>query len=306
MSSKSENIAENLYAQLDALRRRDNTKSHKTRARYHETAKHFCKFAAENFGLQKFKNMNAKHFRAFAEYLKAEKKPTTVQTELAGLRHFYNLSGGTNRLPENKDLDLEKRSTGEINFAWLPHEIKSAIEVAEKMNRLDVRDAINISWRFGLRIFEICKLRVEDIKKALENEELFVRGKGKRKRWIRLETPEQWELARRLYSEAKKRDLQDGDFLISRSVKYGTMREKASLENWLGNHRHKFTDPNRQSYQKPGCKPYSKDLKWHGLRYKFAQEYNQRLLDAKDPRREQKLTDALGHDRLEVLNGYLE
>lgn len=305
MSSKSENMAENLYSQLDALRRRDNTKSHKTRARYYEAAKHFCRFSAENFGLQKFKNMNAKHFRAFAEYLKEEKSPATAQTELAGVRHFYALSGGTNKLPENKDLFLTKRSTGQINFAWLPHEIKAAIQLAEEMKRFDVRDAIQISWRFGLRIFEICKLRVEDVKKALESEELYVKGKGARERWIRLETPEQWELVRRLYNEAKRRNLQDGDFLISRSVKYGTMREKASLENWLTNHRHRFTDPNRQSYRQPGCKPFSAELRWHGLRYRFAQEYNQRLSDAKDPRREQKLTEALGHGRVSVLKTYL-
>lgn len=63
-----------LYSQIDALRCRGNTKGHKTKARYYEAAWHFGASAAENLGLQKFKNLNATHFRAFAEHLKAKKK----------------------------------------------------------------------------------------------------------------------------------------------------------------------------------------------------------------------------------------
>ncbi len=78
-----------------------------------------------------------------------------------------------------------------------------------------------------IRIFEICKLRVEDLKKALENEKMFVRGKGGRNRTGRMGTAKQWKLVKWLYAEAKLVNKKNGDFVISRSVKYGTMEKKS-------------------------------------------------------------------------------
>ena len=204
----------------------------------------------------------------------------------------------------NKVLKLPKREPTKYNRAWLPHEIAKTKELAEIMGRFDVRDAIDLEEKLGLRIIEACQLKVGDIKIVLGWGGPDIKDKGGQIRFIPIETDEQMKLLKRLYREAKAKKLMDGDFVISKTIKYGPCNEKKSVENWIYNHRHQFTDPNRQQKVKPGKKPRIKNIVFHGLRHTYTQERDKRLQGGL--RRRSKLSEGLGHHRLAVTNIYTE
>ena len=80
--------------------------------------------------------------------------------------------------------------------------------------------------------------------------------------------------------------------------------EKKSIENWIYNHRHKFTDTDRQKKVNPGKKPRIGKIVFHGLCHSYNQS-REKWLEG-DPRKCQKLGEGLGHHRLSVRNIYNE
>ena len=68
-------VYKNLLAQVEAIYKHSNELSFKTRARYFEATKRFCKFLADNFRLQNFKNVDNRHFKAYVEHLKEKMPP---------------------------------------------------------------------------------------------------------------------------------------------------------------------------------------------------------------------------------------
>ncbi len=83
---KVENKRENLYAQVKALKPKHKHDSGNTQKRYYSSVKQACKFFADNFNTQKFKNITAKQFRAAAVYWKENNSPNTLRTNLSALR----------------------------------------------------------------------------------------------------------------------------------------------------------------------------------------------------------------------------
>ena len=261
-------------------------------------------YIAGTCNLQKFANFHPKYFREVAAYWKTTKETNTIYTELTGLRKYCEYAGCKYKMPENKELNLPKREPTKYNRAWLPHEIQRVKELAETMGRFDVRDAIELGEKLGLRIVEACQLKVGDVKSALGWGGLEIKGKGGQVRFVPIETEEQKELLQRLYREARAKGLVDGDFVLSKTIKYGPRMEKKSIENWIYNHRKDFTDPDRQQMVKFGKKPLVKNIVFHGLRHSYTQERDKHLQG--DPRRWQKLSEGLGHHRLSVTNIYKE
>lgn len=294
----------NLRIQVTVIYKKDRRGSKATRKRYYQAACSACYYIAGTCNLQKFANFHPKHFREVTEYWKTTKELNTIYTELTGLRQYCEYAGCKYKMPENKELNLPKREPTKYNRAWLPHEIQRAKELAETMGRFDVRDAIELGEKLGLRIIEACQLKVGDVKSALGWSGSEIKGKGGQVRVIPIETEEQKELLQRLYHEFKAKGLMDGDFVLSKTIEYGPMRERKSIKNWIYNHRQKFTDPNREQTVKTGKKPRVKNIVFHGLRHTYMQERNKRLQG--DPRRQQKLSEGLGHHLLSVTNIYTE
>ena len=152
----------------------------------------------------------------------------------------------------NKVLKLPKREPTKYNLAWLPHEIAKAKQLAEIMGWFDVRDAIDLGEKWGLRIIEVCQLKVGDIKIVLGWGGPDIKGKGGQIRFIPTETDEQMKLLKRLHREAKAKKLMDGDFVISKTIKYGLchtytqerdkrlqggLKRRSKLREGLGHHR---------------------------------------------------------------------
>ena len=101
-------VYKNLLAQVDAIYKHSNELSFKTRARYFEATKRFCKFLADNFRLQNFKNVEDRHFKAYVEHLKENNAAATIQSDLSGIRYFHRKSGSENRLSKNDKLQVQK------------------------------------------------------------------------------------------------------------------------------------------------------------------------------------------------------
>ena len=99
---------ENLLVQLEKLRRHNRQGSFRTRARYYEATRRFCRFVAERYRLERLANLSPKHLCAYAEFLKESgKAPSTIKTELAAIRFFHDLIPDPRyELPDNRGLFL--------------------------------------------------------------------------------------------------------------------------------------------------------------------------------------------------------
>lgn len=297
-------VYKNLLAQVDAIYKHSNELSFKTRARYYEATKRFCKFLADNFRLQNFKNVEDRHFKAYVEHLKENNSAATIQSDLSGIRYFHRKSGSKNRLSQNKKLNLPKRSTGKEDHSFLKTEIDNMRRLAVTQGRQDVVIAIDFAGEFGLRLEEICTLRVEYLMSALKTGQLVIKGKGGQTRAIDL-SAKQREIIQKYLDYARYSGRYPQDYLISGSEKNGVKREKRSLQNWMSYNRNRFMLENRADISEDGKKRRTETVSWHGLRHTYAQRTYENELKAR-PRKARKIvSENLGHHRTEVTRIYL-
>ena len=299
-------LYKNLCEQVTSIYKHCNELSFGTRKRHYEATKRFCGFLADNFRLQKFKNVEDRHFRAYVEYLiESGASPATIQSDLSGIRFFHRLSGSKNKLSENNCLDLPKRAVGVENRAWLPEEKEKARALAEEMGRTDVVIALDFIEAFGLRIEEMCRTKLEYLMSALKNGQLVVpKGKGGQSRPITL-NPDQRALIAKYVEYAKAIGLRPGDYLISNSEKHGVLDEKRSLQNWMSYNREKFIVKDRDKIVEEGKKKRHATISWHGLRHSYAQKTHEEVSKEKPGKADKIVSENLGHHRLTVTRIYL-
>lgn len=297
---------DNLRDQIVSVMKSTNVGSYATRQRYFDGTDRFIRYYAEEWNGQKFVNVSGKHIRTYVKYMQEKGlSPSMVRTELSSIRFFYDKAQGKNRLPDNRELGLEKRLHGTRNRAWLPGETEKAIELAKSMGRVDVAISISLGRYFGLRVSETAKLRVEHLTKALKYDELTVKGKGGQVRAIPVETETQKKLVERLLDYAKSKGKNIGDYLISSSEKRGVEKEIGSIKSWEYNHRDKFIDPNRLSKVAPGEKERIEKPSFHGYRHSYAQEQKQSLEAAGCKNADREVSERLGHHRPGITKDYL-
>ena len=297
----SDGIYKNLVSQIDSILKHSNERSIKSRYRYYEATKRFCRFLADNYRLQKFKNVEDRHFRAYAEHLKENNEATT---DLSGIRYFHEKSGSKNKLSENVQLNLPKRAVGKEDRSWTPEEIGKARVVAREMGRVDVEISLDLVPTFGLRIEELCRLKVEHLMHAKENEQLIVQGKGKKTRPIPVDE-EQMKIIKKYLDYAKVSGRAPGDYLISSSEKNGVLHEKRSLQNWMSFNREKFMDENRADMKEEGKKARHETISWHGLRHNYAQRRFEEVSKVSPEKAKKVVSHDLGHGRDTVTPIYL-
>ena len=300
----SDGIYKNLVSQIDSILKHSNERSIKSRYRYYEATKRFCRFLADNYRLQKFKNVEDRHFRAYAEYLKENNEATTIQTDLSGIRYFHEKSGSKNKLSENVQLNLPKRAVGKEDRSWTPEEISKARAVAREMGRVDVEISLDLVPTFGFRIEELCRLKVEHLMHAEKYSQLIVQGKGKKVRPIPVDA-EQMKIIKKYLDYANVSGRAPGDYLISSSEKNGVLHEKRSLQNWMSFHREKFMDENRADMKEEGKKARHETISWHGLRHNYAQRRFEEVAKVSPEKAKKVVSHDLGHGRDTVTPIYL-
>jgi len=282
----TEGLTKNLLSQIYRLTKGTNKNSKETRHRYKESNERFAHFLAEKFHIQKITNVKEKHFTAYAEHMVQQGySGKTIRTDLSGIRYFHELSGSRFRLPENKELAQKgivfpDTKTNTVDRAWSQREIERAKIVATSMGRHDVVVAIDISHDAGLRINEVSSLRISQVKQALDQGHLHIKGKGGVERDISIRNEAQTSALERALEYAKSEGRNRlGDYVLAQTRHGGVLAEKTSLQNWIINHRDKFQD-DRSYFQErsetqhigPSVKEKTDHVTWHGLRYTFAQE----------------------------------
>ena len=103
---KNPGIYKALLAQLDKTARHNRQGSFKTKKRYYDAMKRFCRFLADNFHLQKLANVNGKHLAAYVIYMQEQgMSASTIKTDLAAIRFFHDkMDRAKYRLPANDEL----------------------------------------------------------------------------------------------------------------------------------------------------------------------------------------------------------
>jgi len=288
--NKIENNKRNLKNQTDKILRNNKVSSFISRHTYQHRIGQFCEYVADVYGLQKFVNVQQKHITAYIKYRIANNLAgSTINGDLTAIRWFHNKSGSKNAIVENKvfktmNIVIPPKTTGKVDRAWTRNEIDHAKGIAQDMGRMDAYYAIELAYAFGMRIEEVCTMLNSQIKEALSNiNQLLVKGKGNYTRMIPVRNANQVKVLTDCleYSRLCGRT-RASDNVISMSQKNGVKQEKAALENWNYNHRHKWEtdfrvvdsveyDKQRSLCEQAGYKLNTNKISFHGLRYNFAQ-----------------------------------
>lgn len=171
--------------------------------------------------------------------------------------------------------------------------------------------------RYGMRIEEVCRSQVSHLKDAIENGDLYIRGKNGQVRYLRIASAEQIKLTKELITFAKSQNRCGSDRVLFDNITGATQKTKKSIENWIANHRSKFQDTSRAADEKlkklearamkQGIKLKVDTLTFHGLRHTFAQNqythYSKKGMSEKTARL--MVSEELGHHRDAVTKIYL-
>ena len=190
------------------------------------------------------------------------------------------------------------------DHSLLDKELVRIRQVAIEKGRQDAVIAIDFSSEFGLRLEEICTLRIEYLMSALKTGQLVIKGKGGQTRAIDLSAKQRGIITDNLnYARCSGR--YPRDYLISGSEKGGVQREKRSLQNWMSYNRKYFMVENREDLSEDGKKKRTETISWHSLRHTYAQRTYEEALKERPKKARKIVSENLGHHRTEVTRIYL-
>lgn len=87
VKSNHPGIYKALIAQLDKTARHNRQGSFRTKERYYDAMKRFCRFLADHFHPQKLANISGKHLTAYVLDMQAQGiSASTIKTDLAAIR----------------------------------------------------------------------------------------------------------------------------------------------------------------------------------------------------------------------------
>ena len=190
MSIKTQNpgIYKALIAQLDKTARHNRQGSFRTRERYYEAMKRFCRFLADRYHLQKLANISGKHLTAYVLYMQGqEMSAATIKTDLAAIRFFHDKMERTKyHLPSNDELavELERQRFGQVDCTWSSKEFKLFLARCLEDGREDYAAIACLTWYAGLRIHECFRIDTAIVEQALRKNAITIKGKGGKVRTV--------------------------------------------------------------------------------------------------------------------------
>ena len=278
-----------LIAQLDKLARHNRHGSFKTRERYYDAMKRFCAFLADYFRLEKLSNISGKHIVGYVARMKERGRSAAyIKTELSAIRLFHDLIPNPRyKLPGNDNLDLERRSFGDVDRTWTEQEFEDMQQRVSKHGRDDYADMLTLIRNTGLRLHECARLDTAAAECVLRSGMLTVKGKGGKVRSLPANTIAFEVLRRRLALTSRGRKL-----FVPEGIKTDVVMSR--LEQ--------FVIRNRVIERGVGV-----NLTIHGLRHTWAAErYQELIADGRAPYEARKqVSQWLGHERDSVTNIYL-
>jgi len=288
---KTSGAAGNLLAQFDKLYRHNRQGSFKTKERYSEAMKRFCVFVAKRYKLQKLANISEKHFIAYVEDMKErDLAASTIKTELSAIRFWHDkISDAKHKLPENNELDLQRRSFGNIDRAWSQREYNYMITLCWQHGREDYAACIVLARYAALRIHECFRIDTAIAERAIRNGEIIIKGKGGKVRTVPINESIKIELEKmlKLTQRGHKLFVPDG---------VDTHKAIKKLQQFIIDHREQIKDPDSD-----------RPMTFHGLRHLCAAEWYQSLITAgySEDTAMKQISKWLGHERKDVTRIYL-
>lgn len=285
------NIYINLIAQADKLRRHNRQGSYKTRERYYDALKRFCRFLADVYRLEKLSNIAPKHVQAYTEALKEKGlSASTIKTDLSAIRFFHDqMPNPRHKLPDNKTLETIRRQYGRVDRTWSDMEIELMLYECRKANRRDYAACIIIARNAGLRIHEVMRIDTATALAALGNRFITIKGKGGKVRDVPINESICISLREFLALTPAGQKL---------FVPQGKQTHQAIKEL------QQFIIARRKFVQDSDS---TRPMTFHGLRHTCAAEWHMRLMIEGKTERQAKLQVSkwLGHEREDVTRVYL-
>ena len=290
----NKNTRPTLMEQMEKVFRHIRKCSCQTRRRYRAAMVRFVDFLAENYGIEKLRNVMARHVEDYVESLQNRNRSAAyIKSELSALRFFFDfLPDAKHPIPSNDELRiaLEKRKYAGIDRSWAQEEFRNLCAECLASNRKDYVCACALAYYMGLRIHEVFRLDTAMAQKALRENTLTIKGKGGKVRCVPLEPEARAALETMLAITPRGHKL-----FVPDGVKAGNAQSR--LENFIFCHRRNIQAEDDQ-----------RSLTFHGLRHSYAlRTYEdfiyRRKMDPKTARL--KVAYLLGHERDEVTNLYI-
>ncbi len=290
MDQKTLNIFENLKGQVNATFKHSHECSFKTRETYQERMEVFCKFMALEYRKQNINKISNDHLTHYVQYLQEKGLSTSyVTTSMSAIRYFYKKAVGDRfKIKSNKSLGVDARTKNERigkDRAISDEDYLKLLENAKKEGNKENEFAFKLGMTLGLRIHELFKINKSQIKEALKNGEIKIKGKGGFIRSVPIGENEKL-LLKEVISSLKS----DNNRIFVNKGKKTHIKIKA-LEAYVRNSKenkaHGYT--------------------YHSLRHSYAQKLYKILIIQGFSDFEARMTVSrrLGHNRLEVSDIYL-
>lgn len=282
---------ENLLLQLDKLRRHNRQGSFKTRERYYEAMKRFCRFLAERYRLERLANIAPKHIFAYVYFLQeGGKAASTIKTELSAIRFFHDLIPNPRfELPDNSQLLLQRRTLGGVDRTWSIPEFNRMLACALSAEREDYITILYLGRYAALRIHECFRIDTSIAAKALKENTLTIKGKGGLVRTVPLNDILLERLRLQLDVTARGHKL----FVPDSRLTHEAIKD---FQRFLADNRLLAQDPDSE-----------RPMTFHGLRHTRAAEWYQECIQrGRSPYQARKeVAKLLGHGRDDVTRIYL-
>ena len=290
--TKNKGIYNALVDQLDKLDRHNRQGSFRTKDRYYEAMKRFCRYLAHEYRLQKLANVSGKHLVSYVEQMQMSgKAASTIKTDLAAIRFFHDLMDAKYHLPNNDELGvaLERRRFGQVDRTWSPLEFNRLLAAALEEERYDYILAFYLARYAGLRGHECFRIDTAIVENALRRNEITIKGKGGKIRTVPINDAIAVALRKQLSRTERGHKLLLPDGMPTDDAIY-------RVQKFLLDHRKKLQDEGD-----------SRPLTFHGLRHTYAAEKYQKLVDGGMPALSAHLTvsQLLGHERPDITDIYL-
>lgn len=288
--SKAERVYKNLEKQVDRVFKHCRQGSIKTRSRYSEGVKHLSKFLAESYNKQNLNNIENKHLEAYVEQMQdADYSTSYVTTNMSAIRFFVDQIKDSSYIKSNKELGVISRSKEERigdNKAWTREQVREMQNIAHSKGFERVSDMIQLGYKQGLRVHEVTRLDRNDLKRALREDQLTVKGKGGLVRKVPLRGQEVRQTIQKLIDRT---DVRQSKVFVREGEKTHEVIKQA--QNFIANNR-----------------PVGENISFHGLRHTYSQERYQELrAEDKDHYQSRlELSHELGHFRVEITDIYLK
>lgn len=290
---KNPGIYATLVAQLDKVFRHNRQGSFRTRERYYEALKRFCRFLADHYHLQKLSNISGKHLTAYVLYMQEqEKSASTIKTDLAAIRFFHDKMERTKyRLPSNDELavELERRRFGGVDRTWSVREFNRFLATCMADGHEDHAAVACLTWYAGLRIHECFRIDSAIAEQALRENAITVKGKGGKIRTVPI-------------NESIRIELKKCWLSLNGATSCSCLTVKPPTTPSDG-----FSSTFTRSVRKFRIKGSTRPLTHHGLRHSFAARTYQELIDSgvSPFNASLRVSQLLGHERPDVTNIYL-